>query len=123
MSMQGHGSRGGHSGGDGAHRGHGGLWTPGPGGRPSKVEVAQKTSQSDVKQSRLSFCAVLAPGSELKFEGSIELKNPPSYAEAAAVSGRLQRDVEAAARHVPWFIGKLPPPPSRSVGHTFACAV
>jgi hypothetical protein len=87
--MQGHGSRGGHGGGDPGHRGSGGLFAKkGAGGRPSKAAIAAKTAKSDVTQTRISFGAALVPGGDLKFEGRIELTAPPTFEEAAAVAGR-----------------------------------
>jgi hypothetical protein len=87
--MQGHGSRGGHGGGDPGHRGSGGLFIKkGAGGRPSKAAIAAKTAASDVKQLRISFGAALAPGGTLVFEGRIVLKAPSTFEEAAAVAGR-----------------------------------
>ena len=86
--MQGHGSRGGHGGGDPGHRGGGGLFIKkGAGGRPSKAAIAAKTAASDVTQTRISFVAALAPGGKLEFEGRIVLEAPPTF-EEAAVAGR-----------------------------------
>ena len=87
--MQGHGSRGGHGGGDPGHRGGGGLFIKkGAGGRPSKAAIAAKTAASDVTQTRISFGAALAQGGKLEFEGRIVLEAPPTFEEAAAVAGR-----------------------------------
>ena len=84
--MSGFGSRG----------GRGGLFSKGPGGRPSNAAKMAKTAAYDPTQTRMSFSVSLgAGGGALKMQGVLALTAPP----AVPIFGTRAPNMAAGAGH------------------------